>query len=384
MVLTLDILDRLVGFPTISAASNLDIIGYIEDFLKSRGFRTYRVPDATGQKAGLFAALGPTDVAGVLLSGHTDVVPVAGQTWTRDPFRLTQEGERLYGRGTTDMKGYLACMLSLADRAAKVDLKEPLKLAFSYDEEIGCVGIRQMIDQLPPTIGLPRACFVGEPTEMQVAIGHKGKTALRATCHGESGHSAMAPRFLNAVHVAADFVGALRDVQDDLARNGAQDAAYHVPYSTVHVGKIVGGTALNIVPDRAVVDFEFRNLVSDPGAMLRQRIDMAADRVASGFGQQHPAAKIAIEQVNTYPGLDADPASDVVILAQELAQSASRTKVAFGTEAGVFASVLNIPTVVCGPGSMADQGHKPDESIGCADLAACDAFCARLLDQLVC
>jgi len=382
MTLTLDTLERLIGFPTVSSVSNLDIIAYIEDFLKIRGFRTYRVPDATGRKAGLFAAIGPTETAGVLLSGHTDVVPVVGQNWTRDPFRLTQKGERLYGRGTTDMKGYLACMLSLADRAAKVALKEPLKLAFSYDEEIGCVGIRQMIDQLQPTIGLPRACFVGEPTEMQVAIGHKGKTALRATCHGENGHSAMAPQFLNAVHVAADFVGALRDVQAGLAQNGPRDAAYSVPFSTVHVGKISGGTALNIVPDRAVIDFEFRNLASDPADNIRGLIDMAAEDVTGRFHAQHPVAKIKIEQVNAYPGLDTDSADDVVAFAQNLAQTNSTTKVAFGTEAGFFASVLKIPTIVCGPGSMAEQGHKPDESIGTGDLAACDAFFDRLLGHL--
>jgi len=184
----LEILDRLIGFPTVSADSNLAIIDYIQDYLDTRGFDVHRIPDKTGQKAGLFARIGPTDMSGILLSGHTDVVPVTGQNWTTDPFKMTVADGRAYGRGTTDMKGYLACVMALADRASRVELKESLKLAFSYDEEIGCIGIKSMINHLDSTIGLPRLCFVGEPTSMQVAVGHKGKVALRATCHGTSGH----------------------------------------------------------------------------------------------------------------------------------------------------------------------------------------------------
>ena len=175
---TLSILKRLIAFDTVSAKSNLDLIDFIEGYLKDRGFCVTRVPDMRHKKAGLFAAIGPPG-DGVLLSAHTDVVPVEGQDWTRDPFRLTTEGDRLYGRGTTDMKGFLAAMLSVADRASKRQLREPLKLAISYDEEIGCVGIAQMIDALTPALGQPRACIVGEPTNMEVAIGHKGKQALQ-------------------------------------------------------------------------------------------------------------------------------------------------------------------------------------------------------------
>ena len=233
---THDILERLIGFNSVSANSNLDIIDYIQDYLALRGFEIHRVPDDSGQKAGLYASLGPTG-AGVMLSAHTDVVPVAGQNWTKDPFKLTREADRLYGRGTTDMKGYMASVMALADRASRTPLREPLKISFSYDEEIGCVGIQHMIGVLEKTIGLPRACFVGEPTEMQVAVGHKGKAALRATCHGQSGHSALAPNFVNALHLAGDFMAELRQLQDDLARNGTRDPAYAVPYSTIHIGK---------------------------------------------------------------------------------------------------------------------------------------------------
>lgn len=373
---TLEILERLVGFNSVSANSNLDIIDYIEGYLTARGFCTHRIIDPTSTKAGLFATLGPAG-QGILLSGHTDVVPVEGQDWSVSPFKMSQQGDRIYGRGTTDMKGYLACMLALADRTSQVKLTEPLKLAFSYDEEIGCVGIQHMIGDLDKTIGLPRACFVGEPTEMQVAIGHKGKAALRATCHGQSGHSALAPQFVNALHLATDFVTALRGLQRDLAKNGVQDMAYSIPYSTVHVGKITGGIALNIVPDTAVIDFEYRHLAADNPIDLLATIQAIAHEIEA----KNPAAHIVIDQYNAYPGLDVDEAAGVVTLAKKLTQTNTITKVAFGTEAGYF-DAIGIPTVVCGPGSMAGQGHKADEYISLAQLAACDAMMDKVLDEL--
>ncbi|WP_417210276.1 acetylornithine deacetylase [Antarctobacter sp.] len=375
MTTSLEILDRLIGFDTVSARSNLPLIAYVEDFLKTRGFAVTRVPDPVEDKAGLFASIGPTGT-GVLLSAHTDVVPVEGQTWTRDPFRLTVEGDRLYGRGTTDMKGFLAAMLACADKASKRTLREPLKLAISYDEEIGCVGIAKMIDALPPAIGLPRACIVGEPTSMQVAVGHKGKSAIRAICHGEAGHSALAPRFTNALHLATDLVAGLRALQNDLTQNGARDNSYAIPYSTVHVGKLSGGTALNIVPDRADVLFEFRHLAADAPDSLMARIQTLADDIATTHG-----APITLEQVTAYPGLDTPADAEVTRLVQRLARTQTLTKVAFGTEAGFF-DALGIPTVVCGPGDMEAQGHKPDEYLLRSQLDACDAMLDSLLDTL--
>ena len=380
MTQTIDILDKLIAFDTVSARSNLEMIAYIEEFLRARGFAVHRVPDATGDKAGLYASVGP-EGAGVMLSAHTDVVPVAGQDWTRDPFRLIAEGERLYGRGTTDMKGYLAAMLAVADRAAKADLTEPLKLAISYDEEVGCLGIRDMIGELEGSIGLPRAAFVGEPTSMEVAVGHKGKAGLRAVCYGQNGHSALAPNFVNALHLAAGFVSELKSLQDDLAVNGARDTAYSIPYSTVHVGKLTGGEALNIVPDRAEVTFEYRHLVADTPEDLRARIDAAAERVAAPYRVAFAEARIEVEEYMSYPGLNLPETDEVVSLAQRLAQSNTTTKVAFGTEAGYFHG-LGIPTVVCGPGSMEGQGHKPDEYITRSQLAACDAMLANVLAEV--
>lgn len=380
MTQTLEILERLIAFDTVSARSNLALIAYVEDFLKTRGFAVTRVPSPCGQKAGLFASIGPAG-AGVMLSAHTDVVPVDGQEWTRAPFRLTREGDRLYGRGTTDMKGYLAAMLAAADRASRMELAEPLKLAISYDEEVGCTGIREMLPALEPAIGLPRAAFVGEPTEMQVAVGHKGKAALRAICHGEAGHSALAPIFVNALHLAAEFTTGLRALQANLAANGARDAAYGIPYSTVHLGTLQGGTALNIVPDRAELVFEYRHLAADPAEMIEARIREAAEAAAAPFRSRFPAARIEVEQYNAYPGLDAGTDSPVAVLAQKLAQANTTTKVAFGTEAGYFAG-LGIPTVVCGPGSMEGQGHKADEYVTADQLAACDAMLGRVLEEI--
>ncbi len=377
MTATLDILERLIGFDTVSRNSNLELAAYAEAFLMERGFAVMRLPSPDGSKTGIYAEKGPAG-QGVLLSAHTDVVPVDGQDWTRDPFRLTRDGDRVYGRGTTDMKGYVASVLALADRAAKADLKEPLKIVLSYDEEVGCVGIQEMLERLAPLIGRPRACFVGEPTEMEVATGHKGKAALRAVCHGQSGHSALAPYFTNALHLAGDFLTELRALQEDFAANGAQDDAYDVPFTTVHAGKMSGGTALNIVPDRAELTFEYRHLAADRAEDILVRIQAAAERVSKRYPAQ---ARVEVEQYNAYPGLDVPANSPIIPISRKLAQSKGTTKVAFGTEAGFF-DQLGVPTVVCGPGSMAGQGHKSDEYLELSQLAGCDAMMGRILDDL--
>lgn len=380
MTATLDILERLVGFDTVSARSNLGMVAYLSDFLQSRGFAVHRIADETGTKAGLFARIGPPG-AGVLLSGHTDVVPVEGQDWTRDPFRLTRDGARVYGRGTTDMKGFLASALAMADRAARRELSEPLKLALSYDEEVGCIGMKHMIGALDRTIGLPRACIVGEPTEMQVAIGHKGKAALKAIFRGQNGHSALAPRFVNALHLAGDFMAALRGLQDEIAETGARDAAYDIPYSTLHIGALSGGRALNMVPERAEMLFEFRHLAADRAEDLMARIEAAAEAVAQSYQPRFAGAAIDITCTNAYPGLDTPPDAEVVGWAQAMAGGTAMTKVPFGTEAGLFAG-LGIPVVVCGPGCMETDGHMPDESIALDQLATCDAMMDRILAEV--
>ncbi|MEZ5877479.1 MAG: acetylornithine deacetylase [Tepidamorphaceae bacterium] len=377
---TRDILESLIGFASVSSESNHDIIGWIGDFLSRHGYECHRVPDATGTKAGIFAAIGPKGPGGLLLSSHSDVVPVTGQNWTCDAFRMSEADGRLYGRGTTDMKGYLACSLAAAAKAGKAGLKKPLKLAISYDEEVGCIGIRDMIGALEPSIGLPECCVVGEPTSMQVANGHKGKVFLRATCRGTPGHSAMAPDFLNALHLAADFINALRKVQVDIAAGDIRDDDYDVSYSTVHAGRMEGGFALNIVPETATVDFEIRHLAGHDPVDILAAIEAAAETIVSPLRARFASAAIEIEEVKSYPGLDTPAGDPFVALACECAGVRETLKVAYGTEAGYF-SALGIPTVVCGPGNM-DQGHKPDEFVAISQLDACNAMLDKLIGKV--
>lgn len=368
---TLALLDRLVGYGHTSADSNLALINWVEHYLRNLGFAAHIIPDETGDKAGLFAALGPRRPGGILLSAHSDVVPVAGQTWTRPPFRLTREGPRVYGRGTTDMKGFLASVLAAAADAASCNLAEPFKIALSYDEEVGCLGMARMIHQLEATIGLPRVAIVGEPTMMQVATGHKGKIVWRATFPGEAGHSAQAPRYRNALYGAGEFLLALRAEQGRLIHAGARDDAYDIPHATLHPGLMQGGVALNIVPARATIDYEMRYLPGDDTMATEARLRAAADAIGPG---------ITIERINAYPGLAVAADDPAVAEVQALAGGAGLTKVAYGTEAG-FLSDCGIAALVCGPGSM-EQGHKPDEFIAVAELAACDAMLARVVDRL--
>ncbi|MGV6849705.1 MAG: acetylornithine deacetylase [Marinibacterium sp.] len=380
MTRTLEILDRLVSFETDSSSPNLELISYVEDLLTVAGYRVHKLPDPSGAKAGLFASIGP-DGDGVLLSAHSDVVPVAGQVWTRDPFRLTDGGDRVFGRGSTDMKGFLASMLAMAETAASRRLREPLKLSVSYDEEVGCVGMARMIQALPKALGNPRAAIVGEPTNMAIATGHKGKRSLTAICHGQAGHSSLAPDFVNALHLAADFIVCLRQMQTDLAQSGARDPAYDMPYSTVHVGRVSGGSTLNIVPDRADLALEIRHLPEDTPEALTDRLHRLAETVARPYRTTFGEARIEIRETGGYPGLDMAEDADVVAEMRTLLPGAGTTKVAFGTEAGFF-DRIGIPTLVCGPGSMAGQGHKPDEYILKTELAACDALLSSLLDRM--
>ncbi|MEM1386478.1 MAG: acetylornithine deacetylase [Pseudomonadota bacterium] len=379
MTETLRLLDRLIAFETVSAQSNLALIDFVSGYLSERGFHLTRLADTSGEKAGLFATTKPGD-GGVLLSAHSDVVPASGQAWTRPPFQLTRDADRVFGRGTTDMKGYLAAMLAAADRASRQKLSAPLALAISYDEEVGCLGIAQMIDHMIPAIGRPRLAIIGEPTEMAVAVGHKGKVALQANCRGIGGHSALAPRFVNALHIAADFVAGLRAMQDALA-GGPCDPGYDVPYSTLHVGRLSGGAALNIVPDSAELLFEARVLPGEDIAALLMQIEALAQRVSEPYRNGGAPVGIQLREMNRYPGLDTAPDAAFVGAVQGWAQQSGTTKVAFGTEAGFF-DQLGIPSVVCGPGSMASDGHKPDESLALAQLAACDAMMDRLLQHL--
>ena len=375
------LLERLVSFPTVSTASNLDLIRFVETWLGERGFRITRMPDETGRKANLFASLGPETARGILLSGHTDVVPVDGQAWTSDPFRLVRRGDRLFGRGTADMKGFIACSLRAADVAAKRRLVAPLRLAFSHDEETGCIGVRPMIECLRQDGIRPDLAIIGEPTSMRIATGHKSKLALRATCCGRAAHSALAPTGVNAIYLATDFIARLRTRQEAIAERGAVDAGFEVPYTTIHVGKIAGGTVVNIVPDRCVVDFEIRSIAQDDPLRLFDAVSADAAELAGAARRQAAESDIRVELTGGYPGLaEAEDGAAVRLLAA-LVDDPSPIKVDFGTEAGLYREALAIPVLICGPGSMA-QGHKPDEFVTLDQLARCDRLMDRLIDRL--
>lgn len=375
------ILERLIAFDTVSANPNRALMDYVAGLLAEAGITARLVPDATGGKANLWATVGPQDRGGVMLSGHTDVVPVEGQTWTRPPFALTEDGGRLYGRGTTDMKGFVASAIAATLAAAKRPLKVPLHLALSYDEEIGCMGVRSLVDLLQGAPVRPAMCIVGEPTGMQVATGHKGKVALRATCTGREGHSALAPLALNALHLAADFIGVIRAVQARVAAEGPFDGDYDVPYTTLHAGKMSGGVQVNIVPNSAVIDFEIRSLAGVDVAALIDELRAGAEAIVAPLREGFPEAEIRVERLWDYPGLGTPTDAAVVRFVQSLTGANGTIKVAFGTEGGLFDARLGVPTVICGPGSMA-QGHKPDEFVTVEQLARCDAMLAALLDRL--
>ena len=379
---TLEILEKLIAFPTVSADTNLPLIRYLREYLSERGFEIHQIDDPCGTKAGLFASKGPTKEGGILLSSHTDVVPVEDQEWTKDPFKLIRQGDRVYGRGTTDMKGYLASILALADRASMAKLTEPLKLSLSYNEEVGCRGIKNMIGKLNSTIGNPRICIVGEPTSMRVAIGHKGKAAFRAIFKGENGHSAMAPKFVNALHLASDFMSHVRSLQNEFSESGPHDNSYDIPYSTLHIGKLMGGDALNMIPNLASMDFEYRHLAEHDPVSIEARLMHMAEKVSVDYNGTMEQPAVSIEKMFSYPGLKTDLNCTLVSEVKKLANTNDIISVLYGTEAGYF-SELGIPTVVCGPGSMDEQGHQPDESIAIYELDQCDVMHDRMLDSLV-
>lgn len=377
---TLEILERLIAFPTVSRDPNAPLMDYVAETLRAGGIEPVLVPNADGTKANLFASVGGHE-GGVMLSGHTDVVPVDGQDWTRPAFELTRGEGRLYGRGTADMKGFVASAIAAMLRAAKGDLASPLHLALSYDEELGCLGVHSLIDLLAKGPARPAMCIVGEPTDLRVATGHKGKTGMRATCRGAEAHSALAPTGLNALHLASDLMSTIRAEQDRIAADGRRDGDYDVPYSTLHVGKLNGGVALNIVPNLAVMDFELRNLAQDVPDVLLEPVHAAASRLSAEARERFPDAGVEIEVFNTYPGLDTPGTAEVVRFVQSLTGANGTIKVAFGTEGGLFSEKLGLPTVVCGPGSMA-QGHKPDEFVTEEQMARCDAMLEELIGRL--
>ncbi|QNH77046.1 acetylornithine deacetylase [Pseudomonas protegens] len=376
-----DLLAHLVGFATVSRDSNLELIGFIRDYLARHGVDSELIYNPQRTKANLFASIGPSDRGGVVLSGHTDVVPVDGQAWSVEPFVLSERQGRLYGRGTADMKGFIAAVLAAVPGLTRRRLRLPVHLAFSYDEEVGCLGVRPMLERLQQRSHKPLLCLIGEPTELRPVLGHKGKLAMRCQVRGAACHSAYAPYGVNAIKYAARLIGKLGEIGSRLAQPEHHDPRFDPPFSTVQTGTIQGGRALNIVPAECQFDFEVRTLPGDDAqAVVEQLQGYAEAELLPQMQAVQADTGITLQPLSAYPGLATAADSQAAELLALLSGSREFTTVAFGTEGGLFHEA-GIPTVVCGPGSM-DQGHKPDEFISLEQLHGCDAMLRRLGDWL--
>ena len=372
------ILKRLVAFDTVSAKSNLGLIDWVADYLDSHGVTSQLTRNPAGTKANLFATIGRGDRGGIILSGHTDVVPVEGQDWASDPFRLDTRGDRLHGRGTADMKGFLALCLALVPQALARPLQIPLHLALSYDEEVGCLGVPALLASLPEGMARPLLAIIGEPSEMRVANAHKGIHFLRTRVSGHEGHSSQPERGVNAITAAAEIIAEIGRLATACRAAASAGSRFDPPYTSFNIGRIAGGTAVNIIARDCTFDWEFRPVPGADGTALQRRIEEFVTRdLLPRMRTAHASATIDTEILALVPPLVPDPASPAEALARELTGANETTTIAFATEAGLY-QAAGIPAVICGPGSIA-VAHQPDEFITRAELAAGAAFLDRLL-----
>ena len=383
----LPLIEKWIAFASVSRDSNLPLIEWTRDYLASFGIESQLTHDDTGRKANLWATLpaanGESKVGGLVLSGHTDVVPVDGQPWDTDPFVATVVGDRLFGRGVTDMKGFGATVLMMVPELVKRKLSRPVHLAFSYDEEVGCIGVRRLIAQMVDGGYRPTACIVGEPTGMQVVIAHKGKHAYKTTVRGFEAHSSLTPLGVNAVEVACEFVAKLKTMARRLAAEGPFDPAFDVPFTTVHTGVIAGGTALNIIPRNCEVSWEIRHHHLDSPVLLFNEAKAFADSLVPAMQAVAPDTGITHKLNSVLPGFATGADSDIAQMCFRCAEvdgAGAAVKVSFGTEAALFHQV-GVQTIVCGPGHIA-QAHQPNEWVTLEQLAWCERFMRRLADEI--
>ena len=378
----IELIKKLISFDTTSRNSNLDLIKFIEDYLTSHGIESTLIYNEGEGKANLYATLGDPTKSGVMLSGHTDVVPVDGQNWDTDPFKVVEKDGKLFGRGTSDMKSFIALVLAYVPKFLERGLDTPIHLAFSYDEEIGCIGVRRMIDMINTLPVKPRMAIVGEPTSMGVIVGHKGKRSYKAHVRGLETHSSLAPQGVNAIEYAAELIAYLKSMARRISEHGPHDDLYDVSHTTVHTGVIRGGTALNIVPKDCHFDFEFRYVGDDDPDVIEAEIhEFSAQSLEPHMHKISPETGIDITCSNDMPGLDLNADEEVVTFVKALAGKNDHSKVAFGTEAGLFHTRAGVPTVICGPGSI-EQAHKPNEFVELSQLDEATIFMDRLMDKV--
>ncbi|WP_103333969.1 acetylornithine deacetylase [Pseudotabrizicola formosa] len=370
------ILADLVAIPDLPGQPNTRMAECVRSHLARHGLECSVITGPEGDRVNLFASIGPRDVPGYILSGHMDVVPVDGQIWTSDPFRLRAEGDRLFGRGASDMKGFLACMIAMVPAFQAMDLRQPIHLAFSYDEEIGCRGVRHLIDRLPGLCAPPLACIVGEPTDLRPVLSHKGKQATELVIEGRAAHSAQPDLGINALYPAAEMLVFIRDLAARLASEGPFDARFVPPGPTIVAGVVQGGSAVNIIPDCCRVRMEVRSVPGQPPeAITAMVLDRLADLVADGT-----ALRVSHSELSSYPALPPPEDPALAELLERLTGQPALPSVSYGTEAGLF-HAAGIASIICGPGAIL-RAHRPDEYITGAELAACCQMLERLAAEL--
>jgi acetylornithine deacetylase len=376
------IIERLINFKTVSRDSNLGLIEWVRDYLHGFGAVTRLTHDAPGKKANLFATLGDSPKPGLVLSGHTDVVPVDGQNWDTDPFAAIERDGKLFARGSADMKGFIGIILAQAPKFVAAlnenRLDAPLHYSLSYDEEVGCLGVRGLIRDLEENNIRPAGCVVGEPTSMQPIIAHKGTHRFRCAVHGREAHSSYVTHGVNAIEYAARLIVFIRQIADRLAQIEQRDYGFTVPYSTLSTGLIQGGIAANVVPKDCVFSFDMRTLPQASPEALYQEIRAYAEKLAQEMRSVDAAAGIDLEWVSQTVGLAAAETDGIVRWAMQLARSSTVGKVSYGTEAGLFQK-MGVPTVICGPGDIA-EAHRPNEFVALDQLAQCERFMDRILE----
>jgi acetylornithine deacetylase len=379
MTNSVEMLARLVAFDTTSRESNLPLIEFVEDYLDGHGVPHIRVDYENGRKTNLYATIGPDVAGGIVFSGHTDVVPVDGQNWTSDPFTLTERNGRLYGRGTCDMKGFIAVALALVPKFKAMKLKRPIHLALSCDEEVGCKGVRPLVAHMRDHLKKPRAVFVGEPTDMKVVNGHKSAVTFSTEVKGHAAHSSLTHQGVNAIMAAAEMVSEMGRIRQDLIAIGDPTGRFDPPYSTIHVGVISGGTAKNIVPSHCDFQWETRLVPGADREYVPQRMEAMALKLEPAMKAIDPASGITTTSTNEVPGLAPEEGSEAERMALHAVGANATHAVSYCTEAGLF-QAIGIPAVICGPGNI-EQAHKPDEYVSLAQLELCEKFLLRLAEE---
>ncbi len=376
---SLDMITRLVGFDTVSRNSNLTLIHYVQDYLAGHGVQSHLVSSPKGDKANLFATVGPNIEGGVVLSGHTDVVPVDGQPWDTNPFEVVQKNGRLYGRGTCDMKGFLAIALAMTPNMLEARLKRPIHFALSYDEEVGCVGAPALIERLATDIAAPSAVIVGEPTNMQPIAAHKGVAVLRTTVIGHEAHSSQVQRGVSAVTTAAKLITFIDAMMSENQAAADPSSPFVPPFTTLHVGVVHGGTAANIISRECSFMWDARALPGDDWRRYLNRFQAYVDSLLPAMRAVSPHASITTEIIADAPPLQ-DQGGEAQALAARLSGCKCCGVVPYGTEGGQFQE-RGFATVVCGPGSI-DQAHQPNEYLEISQVQACEFFLGKLIAQL--